>query len=147
MDLLRQNMARVALASVLGAGAAFASAFTFNGSDWLINGNAEATAVGNTNKTINPSFGWTVGGWLNNGCSNTTVEVRSYASVWDMVTGSGVDGWTYAGPPSATRGNNMFVGGGPVSGNTNGWYIAGMYQDNWIYGNTAAITTIDKGNV
>ena len=147
MVLSRRLVTRLAVAGAVGTGATLASAFTFNGSDWLINGNAEATAVGNTNATLNPSFGWTVGGWLNNGCTNTTVEVRSYASIWDMSDTNGVDGWNYSGPSAAIRGNNLFVGGGPVSGNSNGWYIQGMYQDEWLYGNADADSRIDKGNV
>jgi hypothetical protein len=142
------TIARVALVSALGAGAACASAFTFDGSDWLSNGNGEATATGNMNNTIDPNFQWSLPGWPSNNCTNGTVEVRSYASIWDMADVNGTDGWGYAGPSAAERGDNLIIGGGPRTGGDGGqWWYIGMYKDNWIYGNTAAIAQIDTGTV
>jgi hypothetical protein len=135
------------LAAVLCTGSAFG--FTFDGKNWVKNGDFEATGTGYTNRDLNSSFGWMVGSWTNNACSNTTVEVRSYASVWDFADPSAVpDGWGYAGPSVASRGNNFLVGGGPVKDKTlDQWWVQGLYQDFWIWGDNTAISKIDAGNL
>jgi len=132
-------------ASSLIAGSAFS--FTFDGSNWVVNGDFEATGAGNMNKTVNPLFGWEVGGWMNNNCTNSTVVVRNYSTVWDWANPNSVPGgWSYDGPSASSRGNN-FLTGGVVTGNNGGWWVQGMRQLFWIYGNNEAISKIDAGNL
>gem|GEM_PF-5404610 len=121
--------------------------FTFDGSNWVANGDFEATGAGAMNQSINPLFGWEVGGWMNNACSNSTVVVRDYSTVWDFADPSNVPGgWSYEGPSVGTRGNH-FLTGGVVTGNSGNWWIQGMRQLFWIYGNSEAIAKIDAGNL
>jgi hypothetical protein len=134
------------IAAVVCTGSAFG--FTFDGSNWIKNGDFEATATGNTNNSLNPAFGWEVGGWRNNGCSNSTAEVRSYSTIWDFADPSTtLNGWGYMGPELNKRGNNLLIGGGPTTGNSGQWYALGLRQDFWIYGNNEAISKIDAGNL
>jgi hypothetical protein len=134
------------IATVACTGSAFG--FTFDGSNWIVNGDFEATAAGYTNNTLEPGFGWMVGSWVNNGCTNSTAEVRTYASVWDFADPSTtLDGWGYKGPSLDTRGNNLLVGGGPVTGTTSNWWVEGLYQSFWIWDNDEAIAKIDAGDL
>lgn len=139
-------MKRLIVAAFAAAGFSTAMAFTWDGSNWIVNGGFEATPTGMVNNVTNPAFGWTVGEWRNNGCTNSQVEVRSYSSIWDMADPND-GGWDYAGPTVAERGNNLLIGGGPVTGNGGNWWIIGLAQDFWMWGNADAETRIDAGNV
>ncbi len=100
---------------------------TFDGSDWLVNGNAELTGTGT--KT-GPQVGWNVNFWGNN---NRQIDVVSYSSITSLA----------AGDRPANAGNNFFMGGQTNSGS---WFVQ-LTQLFSFTGNVPACNKIDAGNV
>lgn len=100
---------------------------SFDGSDWLVNGNAELTGTGTR---TGGEVGWNVNVYGNN---NRKVDVNSYADLTSLA----------AANRPAGGGNNYFMGG--VT-NTTDWFIQ-LAQSFSFTGNVPACTTIDKGDV
>jgi len=100
---------------------------TFDGSDWLVNGNAELTGTGTKN---GPEVGWNVNFWGNN---NRQIDVVSYSSISSLAP---------ADRP-ANAGNNFFMGGQTNSGS---WFVQ-LTQLFSFTGNVPACNKIDAGNV
>jgi hypothetical protein len=126
---------RAAVLGALGAGASMAGAWDgskFDGSDWLVNGDAELTGAGNQTAANSK---WNIAG---NGNNSTTVRVVPYSTYADFANGA---------PMPTDPGSNFFMAGDPAAGNTNVWWTTTIYQVFAFTGNVPACNKIDAGNV